>query len=200
MTLHQSSFLTENGYKAYVTYLALKRHFETASYDYHKYEGKTRVSFETFTARNDAYSFQKLSKHRDYHGLILSNIVLKPKLWIGDLLEDSANANYLEWKRKHDAITQHIKDTLPALKDELSDNFVVNNGSYPHIVNLYLQGKISLEALTILAKITNSEGYWRENVLDKTVFPDILRKLVKYEPFLIYEKEKITAAVKSHFF
>jgi hypothetical protein len=65
---------------------------------------------------------------------------------------------------------------------------------------LHLQGKISLEALTILTKITNSEGYWRENVLDKTIFPDILRKLAKYEPFLIYQKEKITAAVKSHFF
>ena len=49
------------GFEVYKTYLAVKLHFTSASYDYIKYEGKINAKLDTFTSRNDRYFFHKLS-------------------------------------------------------------------------------------------------------------------------------------------
>ena len=195
----QKSSLNETGFKAYVEYLALKRHF-TSSYDYHKYNGKVNASFDSFLSRRDAYSFQRLGKQKDYKNIILSNIVTDPKIWVGSLLEDSARQKYLEWKKIQDSLTAHVQDTLDTLDDNFHQNFAVYKGQYPHIVNLYLQKRISLETLCILTKITNSKAYWQENVVDKVVFPGILQLIDKYYPFINYSPEKIKKVIRDRFF
>lgn len=197
--LLQQNSLNETGYKAYVTYLALKRHF-TSDYDYHKYHGKVNASFDSFVARKDAYSFQRLGKKSNVEGLILSNIIVNPKIWVGDLLDEEAQKKYLDWKKKQDAITQHVKENLSELDDGFQENFKVDRGQYPHIVDLYFRKAISLETLAILTKITNSQSYWEEKVVDKVVFPDIIKKLNDYHPFIIYSKEKMAKTIKDHFF
>jgi cyclophilin family peptidyl-prolyl cis-trans isomerase len=195
----QNHFLNESGYKAYTEYLAIKRHF-TSSYDYFKYNGAIKTSFDSFIARKDAYTFQRLSKRKDYSNFILSNVVENPKLWTGDLTDDSAEQTYLMWKKKTDSITSHIRSELNKMDNDLQSNFIVNKGHYPKIVDLYLQKIVSLETTTILMKMTNSRDYWKEKVLDNVLFPDIIKKLDKYHPFLIYNTEKIKKVVKDHFF
>jgi hypothetical protein len=192
-------FLNESGFTAYSEYLAIKRHF-TTKYDYFKYNGKVNVSKESFEARRDAYQFQRLSKKRDYKNLILSNIVNNPKAWVGSLLEDSANETYLEWKKRNDAITRHVQDSLSKLDDDFKTNFVSTNGQYPHVIDLFLRKEISLEAVTILTKMTNSSDYWKKTVIDKVVFPDILGQIDKYHPFIVYLPEKMKKVIKTHFF
>jgi hypothetical protein len=199
MILAESSFLNENGLVAYQDYMAFKRHF-TSSYDYFKYNGKVNVSYETFCIRKDAYSFQRLSKKKDYKNLILSNIVETPKLWVGDLLEEKANEVYMAWKRRNDAITSHVQDNLGKLSDDFKSNFVSNQGQYPKIIDLYLRKEISLETVCILTKLTNSQEYWAKSVVDNVMFPDIMKKLDKYHPFLVYSKEKVKKVIKDHFF
>ena len=194
-----NNLLNETGFKAYVEYLALKRHF-TSSYDYHKYNGKVNASFDSFLTRKDAYSFQRIGKQPDYHGLLLSNMCVNPKIWIGTLLEEPAKERYLEWKCIQNSITNHIQETLEILDDDFKTNFIVKNGNYPHIVNLYMQKKISLESFCILSKITNSITYWNSNVIDTILFPDIIRSVDKYYPFINYSPEKIKKVMKSHFF
>ena len=49
-----------NGFDVYKIYLAVKLHFTTDSYDYHKYEGKVNCKLETFTKNNARYFFHKL--------------------------------------------------------------------------------------------------------------------------------------------
>ena len=39
------SFANEESFNLYVKYLALKKHFTTDGYDYHKYNGKIRAKF-----------------------------------------------------------------------------------------------------------------------------------------------------------
>jgi hypothetical protein len=197
--LGQKNLLNETGFKAYVEYLALKRHF-TSSYDYHKYGGKVSATFDSFLVRRDAYTFQKLGKQQDYKGLLLSNIVSNPKIWVGSILEDSAKEQYLEWKRIQSSITNHVKESLETLDDDFKKNFVVSDGDYPHVVTLYLQKQVSLETLCILAKTTNSVPHWKENVSDNIVFPDILRKIDKYYPFINYSQEKVKKVIRDHFF
>ena len=195
----ESSFLNENGLTAYQEYMAIKRHF-TSSYDYFKYNGKVNVTPDTFYTRKDAYSFQKLSKKKDYKNLILSNMADNPKLWVGDLMEERANGIYLSWKKRTDAITSHVQDNLGKLDDDFKSNFVSNQGQYPLVINLYLRREISLETTCILTKLTNSEEYWTKSVLDNVMFPDIMKKLTKYHPFLVYSTEKLKKVVKDRFF
>jgi hypothetical protein len=198
--MQHQTFLNEHGFDAYREYTALKRHFTTKSYDYHKYNGKINISFDNFISRRDAYSFQKLSKRRDYKNLILSNMIINPKLWIGDLLEETANANYLDWKRRTDSITAHIQDQLIKLKDDFKLNFISINGQYPHIVTLYLNKEVSLETFCVLTKITKSQTYWTTSVVDNVMFPGIMMKVDKYYPFLVYSSDKVKKVVKDHFF
>lgn len=194
------TFLNENGFQVYCDFRAMQQHFTTKSYDYFKYNGKIRASYDTFVTRRDAYQFQKLSKKRDHKSLILSNMIENPKIWVGSLLENEAESTYLAWKKRNDSITIHIKDQLSFLKDEFKNNFAVRNGSYPYVIDLYIQRGISLETLSILTSITNSKQYWLDNVVDKVLFPDIIFKIDKYHPFIIYSSEKVKKVLKDHFF
>jgi len=195
----ESSFLNEHGLSAYVEYTAIKKHF-TTTYDYFKYSGKVNVSADSFYTRKDAYSYQKLSKKKDYKNLILANISTNPKMWVGDLFEDSATSTYLAWKKKTDSITSHIQDNIGKFKDDFQSNFVSQQGQYPHVVDLFLRREISLETLCILTKLTNSQEYWTKTVIDKVMFPDIMMRINKYHPFLVYSNEKVKKVVKDRFF
>jgi hypothetical protein len=195
----QHSSLNENGFKAYITYLALKRHF-TSSYDYHKYNGKVNASYESFIKRRDAFSFQRISKQRDFENIILANMIENPKIWIGDLLGEGAREKYLGWKSKQGAITYHVSENLSELDDDFQSNFKVDKGCYPHLADLYLQKRISLETFCILVKLTNTQKYWEEAVIDKVIFPDIMRTVDKYYPFINFSSEKMKKVLKDHFF
>jgi hypothetical protein len=179
--------------------MAIKRHF-TSTYDYFKYSGKVNVTPDAFYTRKDAYSFQKLSKKKDYKNLILSNMVDNQKLWVGDLMEEKATGVYLSWKKRTDAITSHVQDNLGKLNDDFKSNFTSDQGQYPLVINLYLRREISLETTCILAKLTNSQEYWTKSVLDNVMFPDIMKKLDKYHPFLVYSTDKVKKVVKDRFF
>jgi hypothetical protein len=52
-------------FESYTTFLALKNHFTTDSYDYIKYNGKVGAKPSSFDVRKDKYQFYKLSKHKD---------------------------------------------------------------------------------------------------------------------------------------
>ena len=54
-------YTRNRGFDVYKTYVAVKLHFTTSAYDYHKYNGKVNASLEQFTRRNDRYFFYKLS-------------------------------------------------------------------------------------------------------------------------------------------
>ena len=41
------------GFDVYKTYLAIKLHFQSDSYDYYKYGGKVNAKLDTFTKRKD---------------------------------------------------------------------------------------------------------------------------------------------------
>ena len=74
-----------SAYECYREYLALKQHFTKPGYDYHKFNGKLRVSPASYEKRRDKLYFQKLSRHEDPRGLIVSNMLRDPKVWAKEL-------------------------------------------------------------------------------------------------------------------
>lgn len=194
------NYATEEAFRVYVDYLALKRHFTTDSYDYKKYNGKVKASFESFQTRNDAFFFYKLSKNKNWHNIILANILKNPNGWIREMLEESGETIFAEWEGRIDSLTYTFKDDLSRLKENYAENFISNNGQHPHIMTLYLQNKISIETFTILSNISNIYDRWSKEIVDKVVARDIIRLSKKYYPFLEIDRKKFSEIVKERFF
>lgn len=194
------NYATEEAFRVYVDYLALKRHFTTDNYDYHKYNGKVRASFESFQTRNDAFFFYKLSRNKNWHNMILANILKNPNVWIREILEETGDSIFAEWEGRIDSLTYTFKDDLSRLKDNYADNFIPNNGQHPYIMTLYLQNKISIETFTILSNISNIYDRWSNEIVDKVVARDIIRLSKKYYPFLEIDRKKFSEIVKERFF
>ena len=49
-------------YDVYTTYLAMKKHFTDAKFDFFRYNGKTRASIAAFNKRRDKYFFERMSR------------------------------------------------------------------------------------------------------------------------------------------
>jgi hypothetical protein len=191
---------SDKSFEAYVTFLAIRRHFTTKNYDYFKYNGKVRANFDTFISRNDAYSFAKLAKREDYKNLILANILVKPDIWVRELLDEESEERYILWKKKIEALGYNFKSELGKLNEDYQQNFISYDGQHPYIMSRYLQKQISLETLTILAHSANIFSYWNEKVVDKIVAYDIIRLVKKYKPFLAYDEKRFKNIVREYFF
>jgi hypothetical protein len=178
----------------------MKKHFTTDGYDYHKYNGKIRASYDKFRTRNDAYFFEKLSNREDPQSLMLANMIVKPNVWIREIVEDEGEERYVDWQRKIQSLSRNFTLDLENLDDNYQANFSVINGQHPLIMTMYMQKKISLETLTILASISNIFPYWEKEIVDKIVARDIIRLIKKYRPFLEIDEKKFKNIVKKRFF
>jgi hypothetical protein len=194
------NYANEASFRVYVNYLALKKHFETEGYDYHKYNGKIKASFEKFQTRPDAFFFYKLSKKDDPLKILVANLVRNPKAWIREIVEERGEETYFDWQKRMDSLSYTFKSELKKLKDDYYSNFVVKDGQHPYLMTLYLQKEISLETFTILVRLSNVYELWEKEIVDKFVARDIIRLSKKYYPFLELEKEKFSKIVKEHFF
>ena len=194
------SFANEESFNCYVKYLAMKKHFTTDQYDYHKYRGKIRASFDTYRTRNDVFFFHKLAQKDDPEKLLMANMIVKPNIWIREILEQAGEDRYIDWLKKRDSLTRVVKEDLTKLRDVYQDNFVSVNGQHPEILRLFIQRQTTLETFTILTHSAKIFDYWDANLVDKIVARDIIRLSKKYYPFLDIDQKKFKKVIKDYFF
>lgn len=187
-------FATKKSFEIYVDYLAIRRHFES-TYDYFKYNGKIRANFDSFRKRSDLYSFYKLSKQVDSHGLILSNVLENHGIWIGDIVSPQGKQTYLAWKKRTDSLSYFFKNELNQCKDSYKENFSCNN-SYPYLYELAISKEISIETFVILARAANVFDIWKKKIPYDV---GLLNTALKYEPFLKYDRKKFRELIKKRF-
>jgi len=178
----------------------MKKHFTTDGYDYHKYHGKVRASFDKFRTRNDVFFFHKLSQRDNPENLLLANMIAKPNAWIREILDPEGEDRLNEWTRKMDSLTRTFKSDLNKLDDDYKANFVSPNGQHPYIMTMYMQKQITLETFTILSHSANIFDYWDKEIVDKFVARDIIRLSKKYKPFLNLNEKKFKDLVRDRFF
>ena len=188
-----------SGYYTYVTYMALKQHFTTDKYDFIKYDGKIRTNVNTYEKRKDRFFFDKLSKKRDCENIMLSNMIVNPKIWVGDLLSPEANDIYINWLRRQESLTYIVSNNMDELNDNFDSNFIVKDGQYPVVINKQLKSEIEIETFVILTKLVGCLEYWDRKISDTIFWPTIRRLIVKYEPFIQYDLEKIRKIVVNKF-
>tara|TARA_B110000503_G_C7092231_1_gene389931 strand:+ start:645 stop:1241 length:597 start_codon:yes stop_codon:yes gene_type:complete len=197
--LTSQSYANEKSFHWYVKYLAMKKHF-TSDYDYHRYNGKIRASFDKFRTRNDAYFFEKLSNKDNPEQLMLANMIVKPNVWIREIIEQEGEDRYIDWQRKIDSLSRIFKSDLSQLDDNFQANFTAVSGQHPFIMTMYMQKKISLETITIIAHIANIFPYWDKEIVDKIIACDIIKLIKRYKPFLEIDEKKFKDIVRERFF
>lgn len=193
-----SIYSTEKAFQVYKTYLALKRHF-TSTYDYFKYNGKINASQTSFETRKDRFFFFKLSKRSDWKQLLLANLVVDPKMWIGDMLEPKAEERLLEWMKRQQAFSYHFENDLKKLDPDFDSNFLVEDGQWPTIIKLYNQREISLDTVAALVSLIPCRKYWDRTVSDSILFPDVMNVVDKYRPFLNLDEGRLKKIIRKNF-
>ncbi len=189
------------GYDVYKSYIALKNHFNSDTYDYFRYQGKTRANKQTFQNRNDRHFFEKLARHKDPTKYILANIVESgPDLWVGDIAnEQEAETRYKKWLGRQESMTYMFKEDLNNIEDPFDQNVIVTNGQHPTLLTLYIHKKISIETLIILNDLCKFFGHWNKRIEDKVIWPSIYKTCKKYKPFIEFDKNKAKQIVIDKF-
>lgn len=183
-------------FEAYKLYLALRMHFTQPKFDYFKYNGKVNADINSFNTRRDKFQFAKLAKHRDPQSLIVSNYICSTPKWVGDFLTDESEQCFTDWQRRKESLSYLVTQDLTKLEDDFISFFKVKDGQHPKLLTLYKQGKISIETLTILNDILHFFPIWDKRINDPIIWPNIREKVIKYRPFLQYDRQKFKSVIK----
>lgn len=186
-------------FEIYQTYLALKLHFKDEKFDFFKYNKKVRVPESTFNKRKDVYYFQKLARQLDWFEILLSNVLHDPKFFIKNVFSDECQKIYQNWVASNQSLTYNLQNHLSCMDDDFDTNFKINNGQLPKILALYIDEKISLETLIVLLSVTRSFAYINKHLANHILWPQYRLKIIKYRPFIKFDKEKIKKIIVQHF-
>jgi hypothetical protein len=191
------------GYETFGLYQAIKLHFSTDSYDFHKYGGKSKISVDAFENRKDKYYFYKLSRRLtnkdELISFLVANFLQDENCWVGNLLDDSADAVYRDRQKVLQGLSYHFQNDCEKIFDEvLNPNEVIKivNGDYPMLLTMSLRKEIEIETLCILNKILQFLPNWKNNITDTIRWPQYCRKIIKYSPFIEFDQSKCVNILK----
>lgn len=188
-------------FEVYQTYLAFKNHFTKPSYDFYKYNGKTRASLKSFYGRKDRYFFEKLSRQKnddEIKKFFVSNFVScsNPQcLWIGDIIKNGESV-YKEWLRNTQSLSYKFQSEIKPLISEygLKDLFKITNHKHSIILKKYYRNEVSLETLVILNKLYHYIDYYDQRLSDP-VWEFTSLRIKKYSNFLTIEEDNFRKIV-----
>lgn len=190
------------GYEAFALFNSLKLHFNQDSYDYFKYNGKSNISIDAFENRKDKYHFYKLSRlypNKEECALfIISNLLDKENLWVGQLLEPDAEVKFLARQKVIQSISYTFENDVQKAFDDCANpnDLLKTNGDYPKLLSLLLFKEIEIETVCILNSVLNFLPMWSDRIEDNIRWPLIRKKIQKYAPFINYDQTKIKQILK----
>ena len=197
------------GFDVYKTYLAVKLHFTTDTYDYYKYGGKVNTKLDTFTKRKDRYFFRKLSTRyaeTDILDFFVANFLSDSKRWIGNLLANDGKDVYLDYKKRKEAFAYHFKQDCGNIASDFSrrnisfdDGFIPIRGQHPRVLRLLIQRKISYQTTIVLNHYLGFTKNWDKEITEKIVWPEISLKVTRLKPFINFNATECKLIMKEVF-
>jgi hypothetical protein len=197
------------GFDVYKTYLAIKLHFQSDSYDYYKYGGKVNAKLDTFTKRKDRYFFHKLSTkygQDDILDFFVANFIADSKRWIGNLLQNDGKDVYLDYKKRKESFAYHFRgDCNNVVNDfgkrglSFDDGFAVSMGQHPRMLRLLIQGKCSYQTTVVLNHFLNFTKNWDKEITENVVWPEISLKVARVKPFINFNATECKLIMKEVF-
>lgn len=194
-----------NGFEFYQLTHSLKLHFTKESYDVMKSGRGRKLKYETFLARKDANKFE-------YFANKFVNSIKAGQFVIANIISDNANFMYgtyddandifLQWKKVRESLTNEFtKDiaTLNTLVDEKNINLfnLTPKGYAPPLLQLALAKKINVESVVLLNK-EHHEFFdnWQKICENDPYMNDVVLMYRKYQPFVVYDPDKIQSVIK----
>ena len=197
------------GFDVYKTYLAVKLHFASDTYDYYKYDGKVNAKLDTFTKRKDRYFFHKLSTRyaeSDILDFFVANFLADSKRWIGNLLANDGRDVYLDNKKRKEAFAYHFKQDCGTIASDFgrrsilfNDGFIPPNGQHPRVLRLLIQRKISYQTAVVLDHFLGFTKNWDKEITEKVVWPEISLKVSRVKPFVNFNATECKLIMKEVF-
>ena len=186
------------GYEAYKKYLAIKLHFTRDDYDFFKFNGQTKSSYETFIQRNDKYFFIKAA--RKYGDSIVdffvSNFISSKSPYIKDFNKEV----HLDRQKRIDGISYYFETDMAQLlrksQGDFNKIFKITRGQHPILVKTYMAKRVTLETLCVLQNMFNYIKDFDKHISDTIIWPQLKTKVLKYKPFLQYNETKLKLKLK----
>jgi len=179
---------------AYLMYCDMKAHFDKSDYDFVKYNGKSKVSRDSFYKRNDRVFFVKLTRKykskQDIQDYLLANFLIHPKGWVGKFDED----NYIQWQRRIQSLSYIFKSEIESILD--SKLIAVSENTHPKLLKEYLGKRVSLESMIILNSILGFSDIWNLRLKDDYTWKDVSKLMDNYKSFLKFDSTKFKFVLK----
>jgi hypothetical protein len=191
-------------FESYKLYNALKLHFERDSYDAVKYNFKSNVSANSFFKRKDKFFFAKLAKHhgKELKMYFVSNFINDVN-YVGDMINEDGERNFLSMKKTHESISRTFETDINTIGDLIdTENYNFNqffeskNSQHPMIIKMWLEGDITLETVCILNAIFGFVDRESTNITETIMWPNVVRKITKYTPFINYDRDKLVKIMR----
>ena len=190
-------------FESYKLYNALKLHFETDGYDAIKYHFKTSVKPTSFFKRKDKFFFAKLAKtyENELKDFYIANFKNDVK-YVGDMLNEGGERYYRDHKKIMESLTYQFQTDINKLNDmdvSFDSLLKAEDNNHPLIIKLWMQEEILLETVVILDSIIGFVERENKNITDTIIWPDIYRKIMKYKPFVKFDRNKCLNLLKETF-
>jgi hypothetical protein len=193
------------GMNAYSTYLAIRNHFKT-DYDYFKYNGKIKVTQDSFLKRRDKFFFAKLQRRYKKNELVyffVANFINDENMWSGSLVGAESEKIYNEWLKYVESLKYNFRLDCEKLQDEIEtkdlkfdDLFKINKSTHPILLTKLLGGHISIETFCIIDMVLDFTSKWN---IDDIMYDNVKQKVVKYKPFLHIDKDSFKSIMRKIF-
>jgi len=188
------------GFEAYCYSNAVNMHFNTETYDAFKYNFKTRVTERSYWGRPDKFQLTKIGKRfkrkEDIIKYFAAHQVAGNK-WVGDMLRDEQT--YVEFLTRIDSLSYIVKNELEEISDTGINDLLMSKEGYPKIIDLHLDGTVSLETVCILNLLTGFIEEANSCITETILWPDLYNKIIKYQQFLDFDKKKMKTIILNVF-
>ena len=190
-------------FESYKLYNAIKLHFETDGYDAIKYHFKTSVKPTSFFKRKDKFFFAKLAKtyENELKDFYIANFKNDVK-YVGDMLNEGGEKYYRDHKKIMESLTYQFQTDINKLYDmdiSFDELLVAEENNHPLIIKLWMQEEVLLETVVILDSILGFVERENKKITDTIIWPDIYRKIMKYKPFVKFDRDKCLNLLKKTF-
>ena len=151
------------GYDVYRLYVALKTHFHSETYNFFENEGRIRAKRSSYGKRRDRYFFERLAKRfsgRDSFELMdyfVSNLATNADLWVGDMLAETCEQNYLNWCKRIQSLDYTFECDCEILLNEIEKRgipfdalFETVDEMHPLLLQMAMRDQIGVESFIIL--------------------------------------------------
>lgn len=179
------------GFEVYKCHLALTQHFK-GKYNWHKYNGKTKVGFTSYERSKGRRFYDTLSKqykNNEVIKLFIANMIRQsPPKWIGEFVDEDCKECYNTYCTRLESLSRYFKldirmvhTAMNQLNCDFKSMLISNTGNIPPICQMYLQEHICIETLIIFNRLT---GWINKNDTINPLWSTYKDTLIRYDGFV----------------